>query len=301
MRNLDNIKSSNNKKTSHIDQMKESFLSRFEEVLNRSPKILDAFWQNWRLDKCESPDRVEVIKNNENNENKYLKITIQPWDKKDFRWWTERAEIQQSKKIEYGQEYIQNFSFQIPKDFGLCPRRTVIRQWKRSPEITRNDCPLLSHRIKKIWGEYFLVLTHWKVLEDWERESIWEKIKISDIIWKNVTIQSKIKFSDKWESVVNLEMDCEWKKIPIYDWPIIIPHLKSSKDDAQAYFKFGIYRDRYKYAIRKIKKNKKLEPEEKKVQIEEMKKIEEKEREVPSYIFLKDYNIKEFNMEESDK
>jgi hypothetical protein len=41
----------------------------------------------------------------------------------------------------------------------LCPRRTVIWQWKRRPEITRNDAPLLSHRIKKIEGKYYLVLT----------------------------------------------------------------------------------------------------------------------------------------------
>jgi len=290
MENLGNIDNLNNKKTSRIQQVKQSFLSRFKEVLDRKPEILKALWQNWRLDKCESPDRVEVIKDNDEES---LKITIQPWDKKDFRWWTERAEIQQGKKIEYDHEYTQNFSFQIPEDFGLCPRRTVIWQWKRRPEITRNDAPMLSHRIKKIWKEYYLVLTHGKVLEDWERESIWKAIKINDIIWKDVTIQNKIFFSDKWESRVIVEMECEWKNEPIYDWPITIPHPKTPKDGTQAYFKFGLYRDRYKYAIRKIKKSKKLDPDEKKVQIEEMKKVEEKERDFPSYIFLKDYNIEE--------
>lgn len=292
MKNPENIDNPNNKKTSRTHQVKQSFLSRIKEVFTtHSPEIREFFEKKWRLDKCESPDRVEEIV--DENDKTYLKIAIQPWDKKDFRRWTERAEIQQCERIKYDHDYIQNFSFQIPEDFGLCPRRTVIWQWKRRPEITRNDAPMLSHRIKKIWKEYYLVLTHGKVLEDWERESIWEMIKINDIIWKDVTIQNKIKFSDEWESMVNVEMEYDWKKVLIYDWPITISHPKMPKDDTQAYFKFGLYRDRYKYAIRKIKKSKKLDPDEKKVQIEEMKKVEGKERTEDSYIFLKDYNIEE--------
>ena len=99
----------------------------------------------------------------------------------------------------------------------------------------------------------------------------------------------KIKFSDKWDSVVSVKI---WEEI-IYEWSIAISHPKKNKDkETQAYFKFGLYRDRYKYSIRKIKKDKNLTPEEKKVQIEEIERAKKKERTGDSYIFLKDYNIK---------
>lgn len=274
--NLDN----KSDKTSHIFQVTNNLSSRIKEVFCKSPEIINSFWYKWRLDKCEIPNRVQEITD---DWKKYLKITIKPWDKKDLWRWTERAEIQQSERINYDEEYIQNFSFQIPEDFALCPRRTVIRQWKRRPEITRNDAPLLSHRIKKIDDKYFLVLT------DWNRDEIWKPIPMEDIIWKNINIENKIKFSDKWESVVSVKI---WEET-IYEWPIAISHPKKNKDkETQAYFKFGLYRDRYKYSIRKIKKDKYLTPEEKKVQIEEIERAKEKERTEDSYIFLKDYNIK---------
>jgi len=288
-----NIEKSDKKKTSHMSQILSGFSDRIKDAFNKTPKI-EAFWNvKWRLDKCESLDRVQKIKE---DENEYLKISIKPWDKKDFWRWTERAEIQQKEKINYDEEYVQNFTFQIPKDFVLCPRRTVIWQWKRSPEITNNDAPLLSHRIKKIYDEdskeykYYLVLTDWKVLENGTRREIGNAIPMDDIIWKDIKIENKIRFSDNWESKIIVKM---WEEI-IYDWTIGIPHSKKNKDGkTQAYFKFGLYRDRYKYTIKKIKKDKILEKEEKKVQIEEMKKAENKEREKDSYIILKDYEIEE--------
>lgn len=265
---------------SWISQFTDNLSSRIREVFWKSPEIINSFWYKWRLDKCEIPNRVQEITD---DWKKYLKITIKPWDKKDLWRWTERAEIQQSERINYDEEYIQNFSFQIPEDFALCPRRTVIWQWKRRPEITRNDAPLLSHRIKKIDSKYYLVLT------DWNRDEIWKAIPMEDIIWKDINIENKIKFSDNWESMVSVKI---WEKM-IYDWPIAISHPKKNKDkETQAYFKFGLYRDRYKYSIRKIKKDKNLTPEEKKVQIEEIERAKEKERTEDSYIFLKDYNIK---------
>ncbi len=274
--NLDN----KSDKGSHIFQVTGNFSSRLKEVFYKSPEIINSLWYKWRLDKCERPDRAQEIKD---DWKKYLKSTVKPWDKKDLWRWTERAEIQQSERINYDEEYIQNFSFQIPQDFALCPRRTVIRQWKRRPEITSNDAPLLSHRIKKIDGKYYLVLT------DWNRDEIWKLIPMEEIIWKDIMIENKIKFSDEWDSVVSVKI---WEEI-IYEWPIAISHPKKNKDkETQAYFKFGLYRDRYKYSIRKIKKDKNLTPEEKKVQIEEIERAKEKERTEDSYIFLKDYNIK---------
>ena len=294
-------------KNSRISQFTDNLSSRIKEVFYKSPEIIEAFWhREWRLDKCESSDRVQEITE---GENKYLKITVKPWDKKEWKRkvlerWTERAEIQQKEKINYDEVHIQNFTFQIPEDFALCPRRTVIRQRKRSPQITGDDAPLLSHRIKKIDGKYYLVLT------DWNRDEIWKRIPMEGnegIIWKDVRIESKIKFSDNWESMVSVVMNCEWKETIIYEeWPINIFHPKEIKSWTKAYFKFGIYRDCYKHAIRKIKKEKKMieedeklteeekkvQIEEKKLQIEEIKKAKEKERSEDSYIFLKDYNIK---------
>jgi hypothetical protein len=43
MENLGNIDNLNNKKTSRVQQVKQSFLSRFKEVLDRKPEILKAF------------------------------------------------------------------------------------------------------------------------------------------------------------------------------------------------------------------------------------------------------------------
>ncbi len=313
MENLDNIKKTNNKKTSHIHQLKQTFSSRFEEVLHRKPEILNAFWQKWRLDKCENPDRVQEIL--DDDWNKCLKISVKPWDKKErnrkaLQRWTERAEIQQHEKLDYGEEYVQNLSFQIPKDFALCPRRTVICQWKRSPELTNDDAPLLSLRIKKIDGEYYLVLTDWYREELVPRNDKWITLKpkdiealklngkiwkeltpyipINDIIWEDVNLECKTKFSDEWESEVCIKI---WEN-KLYEWPITIPTKKSEK--AQVYFKFGLYRDCYKHAIRKIKKDKILKPEEKKVQIEEIKKVQNIEREKDSYILLKNYSMKKY-------
>jgi hypothetical protein len=53
-----------------------------------------------------------------------------------------------------------------------------------------------------------------------------------------------------------------------------------------------LYRDRYRYAIKKIKKDKELNPEEKSVQIGEIKDVEKKERIQDSYIIFKNYSIK---------
>ena len=219
---IEKIKNSekSGKTPSRISQMKESFLSRFEEVLHRKPEILNAFWQKWRLDKCETPDRVQEI-TDDWKKTTYLKISVKPWDKRErkrkaLQRWTERAEIQQCEKLDYDEEYVQNLSFQIPKDFALCPRRTVICQWKRSPELTSDDAPLLSLRIKKIDGEYYLVLTDWYreelVLRDekWkilEKDKNWNKltpyIPIKNISWKDVNLEFKTKFSDdEWKSEV---------------------------------------------------------------------------------------------------
>ena len=291
MENLENIDKSDRKKTSQTSQTLSGFSDRIKDVFNKTPERIKAFWREWRLDKCESSDRVQAITD---DGKEYLKISIKPWDKKDFWRWTERAEIQQKEKINYDEEHIQNFTFQIPKDFALCPRRTIIRQRKRSPGITRNDAQLLSHRIKKIYseddkdGKYYLVLTDWKVLEDWTRREIWTPIPMETIIWKDISIENKIYFSDEWESRVSVKM---WWEI-IYDWTIDIPHPKKNKEEKiQAYFKFGLYRDRYKYSIRKIKKDKKLTEEKKKVQKEEIKDAKNKEREKDSYIVLKDYKM----------
>lgn len=271
-----------NKKQSRMHQFKDGFLSRIKEVFNKEPKIMKAFWYKWRLDKCEDWDRVEYHEEDVELWEEYLKVTIKPWDKKDLLRWTERAEIQQFDKINYDEKYIQKLSFKIPEDFVLCPRRTVIWQRKRSPEITRNDAPLLSLRIKKIEGKYYLVLT------DWNGENIWKAISMEGIIWKDVNSECKVQFSDKWESVTCVKV---WEEI-IYDWPITIFHPSKIKDGTQAYFKCGLYRDRYKYAINKIKKDKELKPEEKRVQIGEIKDAEIKERTQDSYIIFKNYSIK---------
>lgn len=137
--------------SSRISRFTGKLSSRIKDIFYGKLEIRDYFDYRWRLDKCETPDRVQEITD---DWNKCLKISVKPWDKKErnrkaLQRWTERAEIQQYEKLDYGEEHVQNLSFQIPKDFALCPRRTVICQWKRSPELTSDDAPLLSLRIKR--------------------------------------------------------------------------------------------------------------------------------------------------------
>ena len=283
-------------KTSPIFQVINNISSRIDKVFNKKLEIRNFFNCKWRLDKCEEPNRVQEL--TDDNWEKYLKITVKPWDKKErnrkaLQRWTERAEIQQCEKLNYDEEYVQNFVFQIPKDFVLCPRRTVICQWKRSPELTRDDAPLLSLRIKKIGREYYLVLTDWNTDELVSRDNDWNELRarIPIIIWEDVNIECKIKFSDdEWKSEVYVKI---WEKV-LYEWPISHPK-KNNGEKIQAYFKFGLYRDCYKHAIKKIKKDKNLKPEEKKVQIWEIKKAKTIEEKKDSYILLKKYNIEKAN------
>lgn len=115
---------------------------------------------------------------------------------------------------------------------------------------------------------------------------------MENIIWEDVNLECKTKFLDQWTSKVCVKIKI-WENIrekTLYEWPI--PHPKNEGEKAQVYFKFGLYRDCYKYAIRKIKKDKNLKPEEKKVQIEEIKQAQNIERKIDSYILLKNYNYK---------
>ena len=108
------------------------------------------------MDKCEKCNRVKVKKDKKGNQ--YLKITIHPLDRSD--WKTERAEIQAKRNLEYDKKYEQSFSFQLPKDFLLDNPRLVIWQRKRKPRMTDDDAPLLAQRIRKKedW-KYYLVFT----------------------------------------------------------------------------------------------------------------------------------------------
>ena len=200
--------------------------------------VLEFCWKSRRLDKCESPDRVKIKKD---NWEKYLEITVNPLDCSD--WETERAEIQAKNKLNYDEEYKQNFSFKIPEDFILDGNRLVIWQWKRSPAISEDgeDAPLLSQRIRmdEKWQLYFVVT-------DGYRKEFWKKIPIEVIRWKWIDMTYKIKFSDKETSYVSIKATCEWKDIKIYEWPLNIPHPKEENSlSAQSYFKFWIYRDIY--------------------------------------------------------
>ena len=230
MDDSEKLRNSYIKKSSILHKVKWFFCDMIDKTFKKRPEVLN----NRSLDKCEKPNRVKVIKSK--NGNQYLKITVHPWDKED-EYWTERAEIQAKKKLEYDKEYVQKFSFKIPEDFVLDGNRVVIWQWKRSPEITDDDAPLLSQRIKKKEdGKFYLVFT------DGNRNEIWEMIPIETVIWKRVDMTYEIKFSDKWESYVVIKARCNWNDIEIYNWPLVHPKEESS-EPIKSYFKFWIYRD----------------------------------------------------------
>lgn len=242
-----------------------------------------------RLDKA-NPERIEKFDDNT------VKISIKAWDHRD--WSTERTELQDKEKQKFWEEYLYKFSFKIPENFPLIDNRLVLWQWKYcEPEWQYWDpVPMLSQRIKKFDWEYYFVIT------DGNRNIIWNRIPIKDIQGKYINMEYKLKFSNTWKSYAKIKweiIDDNWKKeINIFegDFNEWLNETNGKWVD-ELYFKFWLYRDRYKYWIKKIKHNRILTKDVKKKEINEIKqamKLEQEARnskKLPMCILFKDYSV----------
>ena len=183
----------------------------------------------------------------------------------------------------------------------------VIWQWKFNKLDGSNEsdgsAPILSQRIKKIGWNYYFIVT------DSHRNQLWEKILLDDDIkGKWVDMEYKIKFSDKKdiESSMEIIANIEWKKINIYNWGYNISdndnkfQLNPDKPHTW-YFKFGLYRDNYDYAKRKIEKDGKLSEEERSILIKEIEQAKNSENENPMEIHFKNFSMEDLSYDDFEQ
>lgn len=293
---IEEYKSRNKTKTINDETDTEKY-----DLEKRKEQFLDFCWEKWSLRKVR-PGRLKLL--NENGE-QYASIQCKAWDCPEDK--TERNELwlrnyngeSKNDDFEFNKPYTFKFSFRIPENFPISPTRLVIWQWKfnrQNESEEKGPSPILAQRIKKIDWKYYLVVT------DSHREQIWEKIPFDDIKGKWVDMEYKINFSDKEdvESRVEIIANIEWKKINIFKWSYEIRDeenkLKLNPDKPHTwYFKFGLYRDTYDYAIKKLKKDSKMSRKEKKIWKQEIEKAQSSENETPMEIHFKGFSMEELN------
>lgn len=301
---IEEYKSRNKTKTINDETGTEEY-----NLERRKKQFIDFCGQKRSLRKVR-PGRLKLL--NENDE-QYASIQCKSWDCPEER--TERNELwlrnynwesknDDNDDFEFNKPYNYKFSFRIPENFPLSPTRLVIWQWKFNRQHrteNKGPSPILAQRIQKIDWKYYLVIT------DSHKNQLWEKIPFNDIKGKWVDMEYKIKFSDKEdvESSVEIMSNIEWKKVNIFKWSYEIRDeenkLKLNPDKPHTwYFKFGLYRDSYDYAIKKLKKDSKLSRKEKKIWKQEIEKAQSSENETPMEIHFKGFSMEELNTNTED-
>lgn len=299
---IEEYKSRNKTKTINDETDTEEY-----NLERRKKQFIDFCGQKRSLRKVR-PGRLKLL--NENGE-QYASIQCKAWDcpedetERDELWLENENGESKNDDFEFNKPYNYKFSFRIPENFPLSPTRLIIWQWKfnrlDNSDENKGPSPILAQRIKKIDWKYYLVIT------DSHREQIWEKIPFDDIKGKWVDMEYKIKFSDKEgvESSVEIMANIEWKKVNIFKWSYEIRDeenkLKLNPGKPHTwYFKFGLYRDSYDYAIKKLKKDSKLSRKEKKIWKQEIEKAQSSENETPMEIHFKGFSMEELNTNTED-
>jgi len=289
------------------------------DLKKRKKQFIKFCWQKRSLKKVR-PGRIKLLTETKNNE-QYASIQCKLWDcaEKDDKWniTTERNELWLENEngkdwwFEFNKPYSYKFSFRIPENFPLSPTRLVIWQWKFNKLDNSDEAdepsPILAQRIKKIKdknGEY----KYYLIITDSHKNQLWEKIPFDKIKGKWVDMEYKINFSDQEsvESSVEIIANIEWKKVNIYKWNYVIndddnKFQLNPKKPHTWYFKFGLYRDNYDYAKKKIEEDGKLSKEDESLWINEIEQAQNSENENPMEIHFKDFSMEDLSYKEFEK
>lgn len=195
-------------------QTKADFFNSFES--KRSIK------NQFRLDKIER--NGWSLSSVEKTEGDYgLAISLNDGDKSNGK--TERAEIQDPKKIEFDKEVWYRLDFKIPENFPEIDTRMVFWQLKQNG----GNNPLLSMRYRNGKLSIKQRFSNHQINYKPSKSYLFKKN-----IWKRLVMQTYISKSEK--GFVNIYLDDQ----------LIVSYRGRTgyiSQDPRTYFKFGIYRD----------------------------------------------------------
>lgn len=202
------------------EQPKADFFNSFES--KRSIK------KQFRLDKIEK--KAWSLTSNEKTEGDYgMKVTLNTGDKAKGK--TERAEIQDPKKIDLDKEVWYRIDFKIPIDFPEVDTRMVFWQLKQDG----GNNPLISMRYRNGKLSVKQRFSYHQISYKQPNSYFFEKNT-----WKRLVIQSYISKTKK--GFINIYLDDQ----------LIVSYQGEtaySSQNPKTYFKFGIYRDAMEYPM----------------------------------------------------
>lgn len=206
--------------TQSQEQPKADFFNSFESK--------HSIKKQFRLDKIKK--KGWSLTSNEKTEGDYgLKVRLNTGDKAKGK--TERAEIQDSKKIDLDKEVWYRIDFKIPIDFPEVDTRMVFWQLKQDG----GNNPLISMRYRNGKLSVKQRFSYHQISYKQPNSYFFEKNT-----WKRLVIQSYISKTKK--GFINIYLDDQ----------LIVSYRGEtaySSQNPKTYFKFGIYRDAMEYPM----------------------------------------------------